>query len=99
MARRVIWSPEALDDVKAIFVFWNEHNKSKVFSRKLRKLNSQETDLLKNHPLMGKKTSKPNVYVKVIKKFLFFYEVNEKEIVIQSFWDERRNPDDKPLDT
>ena len=35
MVRRLIWSVEARNSRKSIFEYWNNHNKSKVYSNKL----------------------------------------------------------------
>lgn len=38
MVRRVIWSIEARNSRKNIFEYWNNRNKSKVYSNKLNAL-------------------------------------------------------------
>ena len=96
MARKVIWSIQARGDKKSIFTYWNEHNKSKNYSRKLNRLFKEAIELLQVRPHIGRKTQKEEVYVKVVRQFLIIYEIRENDIVILSIWDGRRNPDDMP---
>ena len=93
MAKRVIWSPRAQEDRKSIFSYWNEHNKSKSFSRKLNKLINEAIRIITEHPYIGRKTVIENVHVKIVRQYLIIYEVRDKEIVILSIWDGRRDPD------
>jgi hypothetical protein len=44
--------------------------------------------------LIGKRTWKENVRVKVLKDYLIIYEITVNEIVVLSLWDCRQNPDD-----
>ena len=94
MARKVIWSLPAQEDRRAIFAYWNDHNKSKEYSRKLNKLFREAIQLLKSHPYIGRKTIIPNVHVKIVRQYLIIYEVTDSDIIIHTIWDGRRNPDD-----
>jgi len=94
MARKVIWSLPAQEDRRAIFAYWDEHNKSKAYSSKLNKLFKEAVKRLKSHPYIGRKTAIPNVYMKIVLQYLLIYEVKESEIIIHTVWDGRRNPDD-----
>jgi addiction module RelE/StbE family toxin len=94
MARKVIWSANAQEDRKAIFTYWNNNNKSKVYSRKLNRLFNEAIERLKSHPFASRKTIIPNVHVKIVRQYLIVYEVTEIEIIIHTIWDGRRNPDE-----
>jgi toxin YoeB len=96
MARKIIWSYRAQEDRKAIFRFWNEHNKSKEYSRKLNGLFKEALVLLAHHPHIGRKTAIENVHVKVIRQYLIIYEIREHDLVVLSIWDGRRNPETMP---
>ena len=48
MAARLIWSNLALQQKKEIFDYWNERNKSKIYSRKLNKLINDAAELIYN---------------------------------------------------
>ncbi len=89
----MIWSLRAQEDRRSIFSYWNEHNKSKSFSRKLNKLINEAIRLMQDHPYIGRRTVIENVHVKIIRQYLIIYEIREEDIVILSIWDGRRNPD------
>ena len=93
MVRRVTWTLRAQGDRKKIFEYWNNRNKSNIYSRKLNGLIMQSLDLIAKYPKIGKQTSEKNVRVKVLKDYLIFYQIMPKEIVILTLWDCRQNPD------
>lgn len=94
MARRVIWTERAQKERIAIFDYWNKRNKSFIFSRKLNELINQSLILISKHPLIGKRTDKENVRVKVLRDYLIIYELIESNLVVLSIWDCRQKPED-----
>ncbi|MBM3434824.1 MAG: type II toxin-antitoxin system RelE/ParE family toxin [Bacteroidetes bacterium] len=94
MARRIIWTVRAQNDRKRIFEYWNNRNKSKLYSRKLNGLIRQSVGLIAKYPRMGKPTNESGVRVKVLKDYLIIYQIMPKELVILTLWDCRQNPDD-----
>jgi len=96
MARRIIWSSRASDEKIEIFKFWNQHNKSKAYSRRLNRLFNEAVEILKNHPFIGRPTNIENVHVKIVLNYLIVYQVRPDEIIIIRIWDGRRDPNDMP---
>lgn len=94
MARKVIWSLRALEEKEAIFTFWDEHNKSKTYSRKLNRLFKEAISMLKDHPHLGRKTNIDNVHIKIVRQYLIIYKIQVNDILIVRIWDGRRNPDE-----
>ena len=94
MAKQIIWTERAQKERIAIFIFFNNRNKSSVYSKKLNELIKESLILISKHPLIGKRTNKENVRVKVLKDYLIFYEITVNEIVVLSLWDCRQNPDE-----
>lgn len=94
MVRKIIWTTRAQRERIEIYSFWNEHNKSPVYSSKLHDLIKASLRLISLYPLIGKRTEKQNVRVKVLLDYLIIYEITENEIVVLSFWDCRQNPED-----
>ncbi len=83
MARlKIIWTEKANLERKEILDYWIHRNKS------------NNLKLLSSNPNIGRKTKFDNVRVKIIRDYLLFYEILEKEILVLSIWDGRRNPDD-----
>jgi toxin YoeB len=94
MVRQIIWTKRAQKERKEIFTFWNTHNKSSFYSRKLNELIKDSLKLICLHPFIGKPTNKENVRVKILKDYLIIYEITSNEIVVLSLWDCRQNPKD-----
>jgi addiction module RelE/StbE family toxin len=94
MVRRITWSSRAQNDRKMIFEYWNNRNKSNLYSRKLNELISKSLALIAKYPQIGKRTDKKNVRLKVLKDCLIIYEVLPKEILVLTIWDCRQNPED-----
>ena len=92
MAKRVIWTKNAQKDRKEIFEYWNERNKSKIYSKKLNTLFNHSVNLLKSRPEIGKKTDIENVRIKIVRDYLIFYELSENIIYILTVWDSRQDP-------
>lgn len=95
MARQIIWSERAQKERKEILTFWNTHNKSSFFSRKLNELIKETLKLISRHPFIGKPTNKENVRVKILKDYLIIYEFTQDKIIVLSIWDCRQNSEDK----
>lgn len=93
MDRRVIWSKLAQDDRKRIFSYWNNRNKSNLYSRKLNRLFKEAIRLIIAYPYIGRSTDIENIRVKIVSDYLIIYEIKEFEIVILTIWDSHRNPD------
>ena len=93
MARRVVWTKNAIAERKEILEYWNEHNKSKTYSRKLNQLFKSAINLLQEHHHLGRPTDIKDVRVKIVRNYLLFYEVNDNELIILTIWDSRNDPD------
>ena len=78
----------------AIFDYWNNRNRSFSFSRKLNDLITESLLLISRHPLIGKRTDKENVRVKILRDYLIIYEFTESDLIVLSIWDCRQKPED-----
>lgn len=83
MAEKIIWSPKAKNELIEIFQYWINRNKSKVYSTKLNQLIEEQLKSLLRFPKSGKETDISNVYVKIIKSYLLYYEVKEDILYIR----------------
>lgn len=93
MVREVIWSLDAKRAKFEILEYWNERNKSKAYSKKLNHLFINSIKTIQSYPFAGKKTQIENVRLRVVRDYMIFYEINEKQIRILIIWDTRRDPD------
>ena len=94
MARQIIWTERAQKERIEIFTFWNKHNKSSLYSRKLNELIKESLKLICRYPFIGKPTNKENVRVKILKDYLIIYEFTKDKIIVLSIWNSKRNPED-----
>lgn len=56
MAKSIIWSKEASEDLIQILDYWNERNKSTEFSIKLYTQINDTIALVIHYPVLGRKT-------------------------------------------
>jgi len=92
MAKQIIWSDRATDDLLTIFEYWFNRNKSNTYNKKLNILFNKSIDLIANHPSIGRPTQIENIKIKVVKDYQLIYEDSPELIIILTIWDSRRNP-------
>ncbi len=92
VVRKIVWTTTAKQDIKQITVYWNNRNKSNLFSIKLRKMIVEKLELIKEFPLLGLKTDYKDVRCLIIRDYKLFYISNEDSIIVLRFWDTRQNP-------
>ena len=74
MAQKIVWTQKAKRELIDILQYWVDRNKSNTFSLKLNSLIESQLNLILEQPKIGRKTDLPNVYIKVIHKYLLYYE-------------------------
>ncbi|WP_312390780.1 type II toxin-antitoxin system RelE/ParE family toxin [Chryseobacterium sp.] len=92
MAKRIIWSEKAKNELTDILKYWINRNKSKSFSIKLNNLIKEHLELISEFPETGRKTDIINVYVKIVQKYLLYYEVIDDCIYILTIRHGSKNP-------
>ena len=93
MAKQIIWSSRAHTDRIHILQYWIERNKSKTYARKLNRLFKEATQLISNHPKVGKKTDVEHIRIKIVRDYFMIYEETESEILILRIWNNHQNPE------
>lgn len=93
MAKEIVWSKNALSDRFRIYKYWEFHNKSDGYSKKIETLFQSTANLLSTFPELGIRTTKEGIQVKVVKTFKIFYSVEIDRIQILRVWDARQNPE------
>lgn len=89
--KKIVWSTRASFELKDVLEFYTQRNGNPNYSLKI--LNEIE-DLLKTlskSEFIGRLTSNKNTRVIPMNVYLIFYEINEEQIEIVSFWDNRQN--------
>ena len=74
MAEKIVWTLKAKKEVVEILQYWINKNKSNAFSLKLNSLIEAQLNLILEQPKIGRKTDIPNVCIKIIHKYLLYYE-------------------------
>ena len=93
MVKRLIWTVEAQQNRIEIFEYWNNRNKSKIYSRKLNEIFNEYIYLILKHPDIGMTTNIENVRNKTVKDYQIIYLIEEQSIILLAIWDTRQNPD------
>ena len=68
MAKQIVWSRKAQNELLEILEYWVNRNKSNTFSLKLNCLIDEQLKLILEFPKIKRKTDIDNVYIKVIYK-------------------------------
>ncbi len=97
MARKIIWTEQAIDERKAILEFWYQRTKSKTYPKKLFKKFNQHIELVAVYPLLGRSTQVENVRIKFMDTFYIIYSYSNSAIFIHSVWDNRQDPSKQPI--
>jgi addiction module RelE/StbE family toxin len=93
MARKIVWSRKSQEDKKDIFLYWNNRNKSKLYSKKLNKLFIAAAEFVAEFPLVGKKSNLENVRMKIVRDYLVIYEFDDEVIYVLRIWSTQQNPE------
>ena len=92
--RKIIWSHKARIKLTQILEFYNERNKSKIYSTKLHKEIQKSIKLILKQPSLGIKTNLKSIRALIIGYYIIFYESTKDKLIIHALWDCRPNPDD-----
>jgi len=93
MAFNIVWTDKAKLDRKLIFSFWNWHNQSTAFSRKLNKSFNKQIESLPQNPTLGKLTNHRGIRYLIVRSFFIFYSISENHIILLRIWDSRQDPE------
>lgn len=91
--KQIVWSARANFELAETLAFYNERNGNSNYSLFLLNEIDDLLHTLAEHELMGRLTENKKTRVVVMKVYLIFYEINDKQIDILSFWDNRRDPE------
>lgn len=97
MARRLIWSVTAQNSRKNLFDYWNNRNKSKVYSNKLNSLFNENLKSVVQFPEFGNSAANDNIKYVIISHFELIYKITTNEIIVLDIWDTRQNPENFPI--
>lgn len=90
------WTDKAQEEYLKTLSFWITHNKSKTFSQKIMSEVIKAEKYLSATPFSNSllDTARKIYKAPILKHFSLIYTIDNKTVIIVSFWDNRRNPDD-----
>jgi toxin YoeB len=92
MAFKIVWSEKALIDLSQILNYWVERNKSNLYSLKLSEMILNRVELLAKYPNLGKRTNAKEIRAHLVKDYFLFYKIKDKNLIIISVFDTRKDP-------
>jgi plasmid stabilization system protein ParE len=93
MAERTVrWTRTADIQYVGILEYWVKRNRSNTYSKKLLVTVAERTRQIAETPFANKLADFEDTRVSSLGNFSIFYKVNDDEIVITAFWDNRQNP-------
>ncbi|WP_439130554.1 type II toxin-antitoxin system RelE/ParE family toxin [Polaribacter sp.] len=96
--KQIIWSSKAKIQLKKILEFYNKRNGNTNYSLKLIAEIEELTKTLSKSEFIGRLTSNKKTRVIPMKVYLIFYEINNNNIEILSFWDNRQDKKNRNID-
>lgn len=91
-AVKVIWTTLAISQRNKIFEYWNNRNKSILYSKRLNLLIYEKIDLLQLNPFASEEIEDFHARILHFEKYGLVYKIEKQNIYILSFWDSRQNP-------
>lgn len=92
-ARKIIWSSRATFEKREIFNYWNNRNKSQIYSKLLNELFNEKLLIVASSLLIGRKTNFENIRIVIVRENLIIYKIFKSQILIVSIWEGHQNPE------
>jgi plasmid stabilization system protein ParE len=97
MAKKVVWTPEALSSFKKILEYLKENWSKKEIDNFIKATNNTIEYISKN-PKMFRSTNYKDIHEALVTPHnLLIYKIYPTKIDIITFWDTRRNPKKKKI--
>jgi hypothetical protein len=95
--RKIDWTINAVLTKKSIFQYWNNRNKSTVYSQKLNQLFISTLRTVEKSPEASIATKKEKIRAILVKDYYLIFEISELSIKVLDIWDTRQNPQNFPI--
>lgn len=95
MSRKIIWTEEAVFMLQKTLEYWNNRNKTFIYSNKIiSEVEAIEIKILENPYFLAKFNGNVNLYQRIFfkGKFSLFYDIKEDSIVIIHFRSNQQKP-------
>jgi hypothetical protein len=95
--RKIEWTVNSVLTKKSIFYYWNNRNKSTVYSQKLNQLFTSTLRIVEKTPKASIATTKENIRAILVRDYYLIFEITKLKIKVLDIWDTRQNPQDFPI--
>ncbi|MCV2486612.1 type II toxin-antitoxin system RelE/ParE family toxin [Flavobacterium sp. SH_e] len=95
--KEIIWSDLAKLEFSNVLEFYVFKNGNSAYSLKILEEVEDLLETLSNNEFIGRLTFNKITRVIPMKIYLIFYEINNNQIEILSFWDNRQNPEKRKI--
>lgn len=90
---KIFWTKIAQKQRDVIFEYYNNRNKSFIYSKKLKSEIKEYANILKQQPEIGKKITNSDLRNIFFGNYSLIYKRKLNIIYIAAFWDNRQNPE------
>ncbi len=95
--RKIEWTVNAVLTKKSVFYYWNNRNKSIVYSQKLNQLFTTTLLMVESSPEASIAIKKENIRAILVKDYYLIFEITELNIKVLDIWDTRQNSQNFPI--
>ena len=95
--REIIWTIIARTTRNSIFSYWNNRNKSNLYSKKLFVLFNETLERIAQFPQTSLATNSSNIRYVLVRDYYLIFEISELTINVLDIWDTRQNPQNFPI--
>ncbi len=96
--RKIIWSVNAVEVKINIFKYWNNRNKSTVYSKKLDRIFKETLKRMTTFSEGSITTTYKNIRMVLVRDYYLIFEITDKAITVLDIWDTRQNPENFPIE-
>ena len=95
MALEIIYSPQFLDNLEAILQYFEEHNGSDTYGKKLFGLIDEQISLLASMPEIGRQSDFPSVRFLFVGNYGIEYQIRDNAVLIVDIFSCKTDPTNK----
>lgn len=92
MALEILYSPQFSDNLEAILSYFDKHNVSDSYSRKLIRMIHEQILLLATMPEIGRLTDFPGVRILFVENYGIEYQIRDTAILVVDIYSCRTDP-------
>lgn len=95
--RKIVWTIDALETKISIFNYWNNRNKSTLYSQKLNILFKEALLKIRSFPETTISTNNDQVRLLIVRDYYLVLKITDLTITVLEIWDTRQNPENFPI--